>query len=93
MEAWRETYKKNKALTEEVIASVATKRSVAAGENSCPSTGSAAEGDVERTFFVAVSAPGWNGRFTLPQRDFNELTSFLTHRACAEKPPNEKGQP
>ncbi len=55
---------------------------------SAASAGSAATETVERTFFVALVAHGWNGRFTLPESCFNELTSFLTRRACAEKPPN-----
>lgn len=52
--------------------------------------GSAASETVVRTIGVTVNAPGWYGRFAIPETYFNELTTFLALRACGEKPPNEK---
>ncbi len=34
---------------------------------------------------VIVNAPGWYGRFVLPESCFIELTSFLANRACVQQ--------
>ncbi len=47
----------------------------------CPLEDDTGKDATEKTFRVDVNAYGWKGNFTLPERYFKELSSYLTERA------------